>query len=383
MADRLGARLEWIRPRSREEAPPRAETPRRPSGIEGFRPVGDHLFLREETLASPLAGLALPLVLPGLAPGEEASRLVFLDTETTGLSGGAGSTAFLVGIARADGERLVVKQLFLEDFPGELELVERLERELSERDVLVTFNGKAFDVPLLRTRFIMNGRRFPEARQLDLLYASRRLWKALIGPCSLRSIEERVLGIERSGDVPSFLVPEIYLDFLRTGDPSGLRTVFAHHRQDIVSLARLLAHMEGIAAAAARGSAPSGRFDREALGRLLVERGVESGVAFLERAASSGDSRAARTASLIHKRRGSYDRALAIWRELWERSESLFGGIELAKYYEHAARQPAEALKIVERLCLAPGRLASMGEEERAGLLARKARLERKTRRSD
>ena len=168
-------------------------------------------------------------------------RAVFLDTETTGLAGGAGTAAFLIGLGWVEGERFRVRQYFMRDYHEEAALLHGLAEELRGFERVVTFNGKMFDLPLLDARFRLNRGRFPlgDAPHLDLLHPARRLWKARLESCRLQSLEAALLGLRRSGDIPGEEIPQVYFDWVRRRDARALARVFEHNRQDIVSLAAL------------------------------------------------------------------------------------------------------------------------------------------------
>ncbi len=183
-----------------------------------------------------------------VGPGVQASdweQVLCFDTETTGLSGGAGTVAFLVGWARLlplEGrDPLVeVRQWFLRDLPGESELITAIDNALAEARALVSFNGASFDLPLLRSRWALAGRAFPVLPHRDNLHLSRRFWKRLLDSCRLSRLEEAILGIRRPDDVPGALVPALWFDYLRSGAVADFVTplagVLRHHAQDVYSL---------------------------------------------------------------------------------------------------------------------------------------------------
>lgn len=173
----------------------------------------------------------------------DASEIAFLDTETTGLAGGAGTIPFLVGVARwVPGQGFRVAQLFLEDLDREAALLEALAEEVRGVRCLVTYNGRSYDGPLLENRHVLNRRPWPlaEAAHLDLLYPARTLWRGAHGNCRLVTLESGVLGHRRTGDVPGAEIPALYLDYLRRGADARLAAVFRHNRDDLLSLAGLL-----------------------------------------------------------------------------------------------------------------------------------------------
>ncbi len=175
----------------------------------------------------------------------DARRAVFVDAETTGLAGGSGTLAFLFGLGYFTETAFRVEQCFLRDYYEEEPMLHYIAPLLERFDTVVSYNGKSFDMPLLRTRFIANRTPFPvpEVRQLDLLHVARRFFKLRVKDCSLSSIERTVLGVERHGDVPGCDIPDLYFDYLRTRDARRLDRVFYHHQCDIISLAALTGHM--------------------------------------------------------------------------------------------------------------------------------------------
>src|SRR5271157_4235581 len=213
-----------------------------------------------------------------------ADELVFYDTETTGISGGAGTVIFLFGAAWCEGRDLAVEQLFLSDFPGEPEFLLAVRELLPPSRAHVSYNGKTFDSHLLRTRFRMNRIPWEPGPQVDLLHHSRRLWRSVVGDCSLRSMESHVLGFRRERDVAGEDIPLIWLEFLRTGRPGTLPVVFDHNIMDIVSLARLYGAIGGLLC----GDPPSANVDERALGTWLIRTGDPSGIAMLEAAFRRG-----------------------------------------------------------------------------------------------
>ena len=180
----------------------------------------------------------LGIFLPGITLPEPA-RLVYLDTETTGLAGGTGTCAFLIGVGIIEDRQFTVRQFFLRDYPEEKAALAALEEMLGECEGVVTFNGKAFDVPLLETRYALARMKSPFGKlvHLDLLHPARQLWKMRLESCKLTHLEEEILGIHREGDVDGSEIPGIYFDYLRTGDARGLQPVFYHNALDIVTLA--------------------------------------------------------------------------------------------------------------------------------------------------
>ena len=274
-------------------------------------------------------------------------KLVYLDTETTGLAGGTGTCAFLIGIGMVEGMQFVVHQYFLRDYPDEKAVLHSLAEVLSGFEGLVTYNGKTFDVPLLETRYALARLKSPFVRlmHLDALHPARRLWRLRLESCRLTDLESAVLGIEREGDVPGSEIPGIYFDYLRTGDASGLQPVFFHNALDIMTLAAVtveLARAIGDGGAATLDSP----LDLFSLSRMFEFAGSrEQSVETCQRALSGGlpeevEARALRQLALQYKRRREHERAVETWRELARRPSplALEALEELAIHYEHHQR---------------------------------------------
>ena len=287
----------------------------------------------------------------------DLARTVFLDTETTGLAGGSGIYIFLVGLGYFDGDGFTVRQYFLRDYSEEEAILDALAGFLSRFATVITFNGKVFDLPLLRTRYVFARRDFPLAApvHLDLRFPARRLWGERLESCSLTSLEREILGHRRSGDVPGEEIPALYFDYLRTGDASPLVPVFDHNRHDVLALVALTGTMGRLLSGDPGPDLPA--LDLLSLGRIYEDHGVfDRSILCYELALEGGLTGPTRTKalqrlSLIHKRLRQDERAVEIWLSLVNRGGlvSLFPFIELAKYYEHRARDPHQALQVVER----------------------------------
>ncbi len=185
----------------------------------------------------------LEAVSDGTVPASEPQRWAFLDTETTGLAAGSGTFPFLIGLGFVTSEGFRLRQYFLREPGEEPSALEALAEDLRAFDVLITYNGKAFDQPLLETRFRMARLPSPFERMahLDLLHGARRLWKLRMESCRLIELENQILGVEREGDVPGELIPYLYFDYLRKGEILRLVPVFHHNALDILTLACLTA----------------------------------------------------------------------------------------------------------------------------------------------
>jgi len=305
-----------------------------------------------------LAGLPEDLLAPlthGAVPNAPPVKWAFLDTETTGLAGGTGTYAFLIGVGSIDETGFRVRQFFMRDYGEEASLLARLAEYLAPFDVLVTYNGKAYDQQLLETRFRMVRSRHPFDRMmhLDLLFGARRLWKLRLESCRLVDLENRILGVERQGDLPGELIPYCYFEFLRTQQAFKLVPIFHHNAIDILSLACLTAIVPFAFRSPEEAALLHGA-DWIGLARWLNQSGrCEEAVALLRRAVQMGlpDHLLFRTMwdiAGMEKRLGRDDAALGLVTELAEtRNPYRVRALEaLAKHYEHRERNYAMALEM-------------------------------------
>lgn len=308
----------------------------------------------------------------------DLGRAVFLDTETTGLAGGTGTAAFLVGIGFVEGEHFRLRQYFMRDYHEEPALLAGLADDLRRFSHLVTFNGRMFDVPLLETRYRLSRERFPlaEAAHLDMLLPARRLWKARLESCRLQSLESALLGVRRRGDIPGEEIPRIYFDYVRRRDARAMARVFEHNRLDVLSLAAL-AVMACQWVEEGRAEDPR---DVYSLARVLDRARLhERADAFYRRAAET-DPGPYRVAALLRlaaraRRAGDWDRAAVLWAEAAEAGE-LEALRALAIHHEHRERDLERALSAVDRGL----DLLAVRDDQRAreAFLTRRQRLLRK-----
>jgi len=321
-------------------------------------------------------------------------QVAFIDVETTGLAGGTGTICFLVGVGyfpKGDSWCFRVRQFFMRDLPEEPALLFSLAEFLSRFEALVSFNGRAFDWPLLQARFTLARMPIPliGAPHLDLLAPARQLWRGSLHSCALSSLEIHILGTHRAvTDVPGWLIPEMYRNYLLQGDAAEMPAIFYHNQQDILSLVALTAHLNALIddpfAHASSGA------EWLNLGRLYEELGwIERSKIAYRRALESPLSREAkanvvRRLSFLLKRSGRYDEAAQLWRAIIaDDGRELYPYVELAKYYEWhvgklmlAALVTEEALNSLERICSPWQRAAAQAE-----LRHRLTRLRRKLRR--
>jgi uncharacterized protein YprB with RNaseH-like and TPR domain len=276
----------------------------------------------------------------------------FLDTETSGLAGGTGTYAFLVGAGRFRDGEFQLKQFFMRDPAEEADMLEALAEFLSPLQALVTFNGKAFDAPILLTRYLMHSIPCPFAgfAHLDLLPLARRLWRDRLPSRALKYLEENVLAAPRtSEEVPGYEIPYLYFDYLRTGDARPLKGVFYHNAMDVVAMAALLSHVTAILQDPFGEMVEHG-LDVVALGKLFEDLGEWDMAARLFERALEMDLPetdfwlAVQRLSHLQKRRGDMGTAIG----LWERAAGqghIYAHVELAKYHEHQSRDYAQAMK--------------------------------------
>lgn len=314
----------------------------------------DHLRCTVRDIdGSTLARLGRDEALRALDP----ETTVFIDTETTGLAGGTGTYPFLIGLGRFVDGGFAVTQYLMRDYHEEPALLEALLADLRSAGALVSFNGKCFDIPLLSTRFRMN--RYPSVTDslphFDLLFPARRLWRRRYGRCDLMTLESLLLNHTRQIDVPGSLIPQIFFDFVRGVGIERMKAVLEHNTEDILSLAALTARACRFYRSPEREAKDS--LDWFSLGKLFLGNGdLERARFSLERSLQNNLPEevrwiAQRDYSLLLKRAGDYNRANKVWREMLD-EESRFHPFpyeELAKYYEHVARDPHQALVLVRQ----------------------------------
>ncbi|MGA7795110.1 MAG: ribonuclease H-like domain-containing protein [Candidatus Acidiferrales bacterium] len=400
------ARIAALRPARRKEAPALCVSEAAAGGdrlAELLRAqinqnhYGEHLSLRQwyatPEMCSPDVR-SLSLLLPQSADADASMKAaidpeqwLFLDTETTGLAGGTGTYAFMVGIAWWDAGGLQVEQFFLRDLDEEHSLLLELSERMKERPVLVTFNGKSFDWPLLETRYRMTRAvpAFSPKLHLDLLHPARQLWRLRLGSVRLKDLERHVLGRDgrsldwsRHDDIDSSLIPQMYFDYLRGGPAEPLVGIFRHNQMDLRGLAalagKILALLDsGNGFANALKAETHDAIDVLGLSRLMRKRGHSTRARELyETALSFGlphsvERLAQRELAQLAKRELDYTRAISLWDALRqapapgkriespllaeEAQKALESAIEaaeqLAIYYEHRVKEPSRALDLI------------------------------------
>jgi uncharacterized protein YprB with RNaseH-like and TPR domain len=316
-------------------------------------------------------------------PAVPPERWAFLDTETTGLNGGSGTYAFLIGVGRITREGFRVRQFFMREYIEEASVLAALTAHLAEFDVLVTYNGRSYDQPLLETRYRMTRSKPPFERlpHLDLLYGARRLWKLRLESCRLMQLEQEILGVYREGDVAGELIPYVYFEYLRSREVHRLVPLFHHNATDILTLGCLSAivpaafrttdHEELLRVGVRRGE------DLAGIGRWLLAAGErEKGVELLKRAVDLRlpERLLYRTLwdiALAEKKLHRPDGARALFTELagCANDYRVLALEELAKYYEHEERNYGLALEFTKE---------ALRYDDSEALAHRKGRLERR-----
>ncbi|HEX5229798.1 MAG TPA: ribonuclease H-like domain-containing protein [Bryobacteraceae bacterium] len=305
-----------------------------------------------------LEGLAHDLLDPisnGAIRGIPPEKWCFLDTETTGLMGGSGTYAFLIGVGRITPQGFRVRQFFMRDYGEEPSLLSALAEDLKQFQVMITYNGRTYDQPLLETRYRMVRQRPPFAslEHLDLLHGARRLWNLRFDSCRLVELENQILGVERQGDLPGELIPYVYFEYVRTQEIFRLMPVFHHNAVDILTLACLTAIVPRAFQAPAQAEFAHGA-ELIGLARWWRQAEQHENALTLFRQAirkNLSDELLFRTLwdiAALEKKLGREDAALPVLTDLaacrnpW-RAAAL---VELAKYYERRERNYALALEM-------------------------------------
>ncbi|SFB16495.1 hypothetical protein SAMN05216312_104144 [Cohnella sp. OV330] len=327
----------------------------------------------------------------------DAKRLLFLDTETTGLGVGTGNLPFMIGFGYADGGAgtFTVEQLLIRHPGEERAMLSYLLGKFAGVTHLVTYNGRSFDWPVLTSRFVLNGWRPSgvEPGHLDFLHPSRALWKNTLPSCRLSRIEEDRLGIVRGEDVPGSLAPELYMKYLSDGDASHLRGVYIHNERDILTLASLTVHFGGVLEGrlGAEWALPEEPEELFRTAAWLADHGGEQHAERLFAALIAEGTPGGRwllPAAARLKRLGRHDEAAGLWERAASLAESRLlptaeAHIELSMHYEHRRREPGIALDYASRALELLQRRTSLRQSDRTraeldAIRHRMARLRRK-----
>jgi uncharacterized protein len=294
------------------------------------------------------------LLKDGSGSAIDIESTAFIDTETTGLGYGVGTHVFMIGVGHREGNAFRVRQFFMRHPGEEHAMLASLGEYLAQFGTVISFNGRAFDWPLLESRFIYRRMRLqPSAPvHLDLLFVARRLWKLRLESCGLSSIERSILGIGRThDDVPGWLIPQLYFQYLRTGNANPLRGIFYHNLHDILSLAILTVHIDSLLADPWAGSIKHA-IDFYSLGKLYEATGnADLAARCLRAALDEGlprrtEMEALLRLAIVEKRRGDWDAARPLFDKVAAyRGLRRIACVELAKYYEHIVKEPERAMR--------------------------------------
>jgi len=316
-----------------------------PRHHHGRTPIAKALEVSTERLAQ----LALDPAFESI----DLRRALFFDTETTGLAGGTGTVPFLIGIAWFEDESMRIQQLFLPEMGREAPMLHRLRERVQQSSCVVSFNGKAFDWPLLRTRFVLNRVPAPALPpHLDLLHCARRVLKARLQSVRLVELERKVLGMYREDDVSGALIPQLYFDYLDGGDVSPMAKVIEHNANDLIALAALVAELVSHFDEVHGGDDPR---DHLAYAKVAERTGDQARARSFASAAANGGGEAACTveACMLNARMarkgGEVDdeeRALVAALDA-ANTDSLRAAVRLAlaKFYEHRRKDLSKALE--------------------------------------
>ena len=360
--------------------------PRRPAPV---RAAAQDCYVRETRFPLP-EGTRLPDGMLSLMQGDPAipyhvdpERLLFLDTETTGLSHGAGTVVFLVGVGEIENGQLTIRQYLMRDYDEEPFVLKRVQQDLRACQTLVTYNGRSFDMPLLQTRFVMQRMPFDSDRipHADLLHTARRVWKLRLKRCNLGTLEELIFHEPREDDLPGAEVPQRYFDYLKQHDFSLLEDILKHNAQDIASLARLLfklcqLHENPLSAEHLQ--------DIYSLGRVYEKRGRQQTARMCYRAADAGSMSALsreRLADNLRREKRPRDAADIYEKMIASRQGGVKPYIALAKLLEHRLGNPEAAATVARRglLYLSDLPEGSFQQADFEDLSRRYARLLQKT----
>lgn len=281
----------------------------------------------------------------------DMEHTAFFDIETTGLSHGAGTVAFEIGVGRIHGGVMRIHQLYMRDYDEEADMLEKLRQLLEGATLLVSFNGRSFDAPMIEGRMVMN--RMPpmlsKLPNLDLLHVARRLYKMRLKSCTLSNLEEKILGKAREGDIPGAEIPGIWADFLKTGDMAGMNKVLEHNLQDVFSMALLLAKIHDA------HLSPQTQLHIEdvySLGRVMERAGrIEIAEQCYYLATDSHMQRLSGQAlSRVYRRQGRIEDNIAHLQKMAQNAGGdVFARVELAKIYEHKTKDLDKALLMTEQ----------------------------------
>ena len=310
----------------------------------------------------------------------QLSDLLFLDTETTGLSGGAGTYAFEIGVGIIEGGLLRVRQYVMRDYPQEKEMLLTIVELIRTHHTLVTFNGKSFDIPLLESRMVLNGirMRLSELPHFDLLHICRRIYRLRLKRCTLQTLENVILGVQRKDDLPGSEAPERHLQYQRTGEFSLLKDVLRHNLEDVVSLAKLTGHVAAVFRTPEILTEPADLFS---VSRVLERTGhIERARKYYRilRHTTLESSARLRLADGYKKEKDWNNTVLVCQDMIKDGQNGIWPYIEIAKYQEHVTKDYDLALSYATAgLCYLLNQLVTDEEKQAAEILLTRKRIER------
>ena len=294
-----------------------------------------------------------------ITPPETTQRLLFIDTETTGLAGGTGTVAFLIGLGFIESPTFVIHQYFITQMNHEEGMLELLQQVITNFSCLVSYNGKSYDIPLLNSRFVLNRMQpIPENMEhIDLLHPTRTFWKYSMENCKLKTVETDLLGLYREDDIPGEMIPDAYFDYLRSRRIDKIERIFYHNRFDIITmLANLILIMD-----AYKSSDPDMNplIDYAKARMFNRKKDIDRSIAHYKHVLNSKItvSRRQKTSlelALLYKKTGQWEKALSLWENLLDDRYpfSTEPYIELAKYYEHHIKDYQKAKLIINSMLL-------------------------------
>jgi len=362
----LNRKLDFYRSASSQKE----KEPRKPAVSPGLLAICGHfsaeVLFNEAPVLKIRKKMKLPVDLPasidlsllardGLSGPLSTDKCLFFDLETTGLAGGAGTYAFLIGFAYIRAEQIVCEQYFLPDYGREADLFHLLNDWFGRFDYFVSYNGKSYDMPLLRNRFRLNRQKtsFTEAYHIDLVHYCRRIWKDSLPDCRLGTIESLLLDdVKRTGDIPGAMIPQAYFDYLTTDRIHDIIRIIEHNRQDLFSMPLVLGRLARL-----REDARALPLDAPAIKRLAKLAAEKNETGFLSVLENMAIERHYAQQPLwwekarVLKKQNRLRQAAALWERLADHPDYFYkAGRELAMYHEHGTKDFKQAMRIVQQV---------------------------------
>ena len=314
----------------------------------GLLCIDHQIPLQQHHGRHPLSTARQPITTLPLARNDSTpQQRLYFDTETTGLSGGVGTLAFMIGMARLQRDQLQVRQLMLSSLSGEPAMLALASEWATQADACVSYNGLSFDLPLLAARYRLSGQAdpFSPRQQIDLLHPTRRAFARPWGRCRLADVERRLLRFQRHDDLPGSEAPAAWLALLQRGDPEPLSGMLRHNHWDLLSLVALLPALDQVYRDPASHHADLG-----SIARHWQQQGHEQRARqLLQRHADQLDARERLQLAWHHRQAGDWDQAIALWEPL-ARLGNPQALEAMAKYHEHQRREYRQALDYARRL---------------------------------